>query len=166
MTNDDEAIFTGLTIEEARKRYPERRENPDDPSPLITTVFAIEGDGLVSAEYTKVTAVEPTRTNENPPITGRLMPSGKDYRPPPFWLKQLYREPSYEIEEGLVKLLDLFWQRRQAIKELVARRGHELSFGTYVVIYEDQPLYCLTSKTMERLAEFGGEWGLDIVDYR
>lgn len=166
MADDEEILETGLTLDEVRRRYPLRRDDPDEPRPLVTTRFRIEGAELSVAACTKAVGLPPTRWLDHPVTKGRWQPSGRPHVEQPYWLLERVRRPSHEIDRELTELLDLLWPQREAILALATSRGCELSFATSVTLWEDAAICSLGPRTLERLVFFKGEYSLEVFDYR
>lgn len=162
--NEKEILDTGLTLEVARRRYPEKERPIDDTRALITSSFFIEGEDLDLEACTRELGLQPTRV-VSAAIKGRWLPSGKANVVKPQWVVERKDQPSDDVNDELMKLLDLLWPRREAVIGWLKRTGHDAGFTTSVNIFNDRPLYCLSPKTLKRLAYFNVEWGLDIFDY-
>jgi hypothetical protein len=159
----DKMLYTGFKLSDL-PRLPARQD--DDPSPLITTLFYLEGDQLDPKLCTEALGVEPTAFDSSSALRpGVWVPSGRPNIRLPYWKLKLTKEKSYNIDEPLKRLLDMIWPRREAVIELIRETGYEASFTTTVTIYVDPPRYSLSGNILERLGFFGFDYGLDIYDY-
>jgi len=165
MKKENEVIFTGLTLAEARATYPRAAHDPDDPTPLITTIFWMGGEDLDPNAITKTLDLQPTRTEGQRRVYGYYLPSGAPHVKKPYWCIERTKQPSYEIDSELSLLLDQLWPKKDAIVGLLKRTGYTAALVVNVTIYKDRPLYCLSPATLQRLAFFGVEFTLDIFDY-
>jgi len=133
----------------------------EETRPLITNFFAITDMALDPGECTRIFGINPTVTREatvEVPFPGR----------PPIeasWSIRFDKEPSWEIEEGLRKILNIIWPQRDKIVEFLSTTGFSALFGTNVTIHASRPLYVLSPQTLEGMSYFGAEYGLDIFDY-
>jgi hypothetical protein len=132
---------------------------------LVTTSFEIEGDPLDIEACTQAVGLPPTRFSERPRQTGTSQPSGTPYAPTPFWSLEFGKEPADTIDDGLARILALLWDRRNEIRRFVETRELTASFTSTVSIYQDRPALELSAKTLERLAFFKVDYGLDVLDY-
>jgi len=71
----------------------------------------------------------------------------------------------YSINDAVEEVLSLIWDKREKIKTYVDKQGHHSSVSVSVKIYEDRPVYDLSSETIYRLAELGCSVDLDLFDY-
>jgi len=165
MKKEDEILATGMTLNEARVAYPRAPHDPENPSPLITTIFCMEGEGLNPRAITDALDLCPTSAEGREQVRGYWLPSGTPNLKKPYWCVERTKQPSYEIDSELSLLLDQLWSKRAAIVGLLKRRGYTAAFVVNVTIYKDRPLYCLSPATLQRLAFFGAEFALDIFDY-
>jgi len=132
-----------------------------DTSPLITSVFGIWGDQLNPAECTRAIGLTPTEVE----IKGQDRPEGRPPVPVTHWGITLEKRRSYSIEEPLSELLDLLWPQRERVVEFITSHPVSAAFSTNITINNDRPEYCLSPKTLQRLAYFKVEYCLDIFDY-
>ena len=159
---DEEILNLGLTLDELRERFPLRRRDPEDPGARICSTFFIENDIVDFVACTEAAGVEPTSMEERG-IRGHGLPSGKPNVLPASWRVEVVREPSRDIDECVASLLDLIHPRVRQIRRLVASRGYAAGFLTSVTVYDEAPFYGLSPSTLQRLAEFGLEWSLDVL---
>ena len=156
----DDAIRTGLTLDELRRRYPlEPRKDESHPGARISSTFTVEGMALDPSRCTEAIGLEPTEVK---PLRerGHHVPSGRPNVLPPSWTVKIVQEPSYEIDACLSALLDLVCPREQAIRRFVTGNHLWAGFRTWVVAWDDDPIYSLSATTIRRLAGFGYEWSL------
>lgn len=163
---EEEVLYTGLTLQDAREAHPLKTPEPGDPRPLITTRFEITADDLDPLECSKLLELEPTASAAIPQVKGKWFPSGRPHVVRPYWKLGFNKEPGDDINDGLSRLLDLLWPHREAVLQLTARPGYTAGFLTSVSIFEDRPVYGLGPETLRRLGFFGLPWGFDIFDYR
>lgn len=135
----------------------------EEARPLITNFFTITGKDLNIQECTRFLGLQPTETGET--IQKGTSVDGRTHFRDAFWSIEFTKEPSWEIEEGLIKILDILWPRRECVTAFLSTTGHSALFGTNVSIYASRPLYVLSPQTLSRMAFFETEWGLDIFDY-
>lgn len=158
----DETLNVGMSLDELQERFPLRRKDPEDSGARISTTLFIENETLDFVACTEAAGVEPTATNERG-IRGHWLPSGKTNVLPASWRVQVVHEPSLEIDPCLAALLDLVYPRVDEIRRLLVDRDYEAGFLTSVTVFDEEPLYELSSSTLRRLAAFGLEWCLDIL---
>jgi hypothetical protein len=159
----DEAINTGLTLDEVIKRYPLRRKDPKDPGARVVSKFWINGENLDQAACTAAVGVEPTQFLEQR-VRGRFMPSGRPNILPPSWSLKVVHEPTVDVGECLGELLSMLWPRCKEIKALLGCSRYSAGFNTHVIVFEYAPICELTPVTLSRLAEFGLNWGFSWQD--
>ncbi len=131
--------------------------------PLISTYFAVSGPSWDPEELTRVVQIAPTEVQKESRVRGTLFPSGEPNVVPPTWWLSFYQEPLFSIDEGLQRLLDLVWPKREIIKSYVSDHDLDAQFGTNVTITRERPLYSLEPPTLERLSYFGYRYMLDII---
>jgi hypothetical protein len=162
LSASDDILATGLTIGDVQRMFPLVRKAPDDPGARITTALWLTGEALDAAACTQAAGVAPTKVLEKR-IRGHFVPSGRPNVLDPSWMLEVCHEPSYDVDACVAALLALVHPRAKDIRELVAREGYRANFETSVTIFEDAPRYGLSASTLERLAAFGFDWGLDIL---
>ena len=133
-----------------------------DSRPLISSHFSIHGETLDPQDCTKTIGIIPTfagrkGTKRRPGSLVALQTS--------IWTVSFSKEPSYSTDEEISRLIDLLWPHRLKVREYLSSTGFEAGFGNSVTIYEDRPLYSLSSSTIQRIAVFGVDYGLDVFDY-
>ncbi len=132
--------------------------------PRITTFFAIGGEAVVPAECTARIGLEATDSCAESVRRGTLVPSGEPHFRHPFWCLELTKEALDSTDDGLRRLLERLWPRRERVRELLRETGWKAMFGSTVTINEARPVYELSADTIRRLAFFEVEYGLDIFD--
>ena len=156
--SNDESIYTGLTLDDVRKLYPIRRKSPENSGAHIRSQFFIIGETLERTACTAAVGMEPSEFLEQR-VQGQLMPSGRPNVLSPAWSLQVVREPSLDVDGCLGELLAMLWPKRKEIKAFLEASRYQAGFDTYVIVFEDTPVCELTPVTLERLAEFGLNWG-------
>ncbi len=68
-------------------------------------------------------------------------------------------------DDGLRRLLERLWPRREQVRQLLRETGWKAMFGTTVTITEARPVYELSGDTIQRLAFFEAEYTLDVFDF-
>lgn len=137
-----------------------------DVAPYISSIFVITGMELRPNECTTALNLIPTDFCAEAKLTGLMMPSGEPFRRKPFWSIDFVKQRSYSVDDELNRLIDVLWPRRREIVRFLKTTSNEAAFVTNVTIYHDRPRYELSPRTLQRLAYFGCEWGLDIFDFR
>ena len=158
---EDDILSIGLTLDEARTRYPLKRKDPTDPWARITSCFFITGDPLDLERCTKAAGTAPTSTREKR-ICGDLVASGRPNLFPAEWELAVVREPSVEVDACVEELLDLVSPRLRHIRRLLASCDYKAGFLTTVTVFDQTPILGLSADSLERLAAFGLDWYLDI----
>jgi hypothetical protein len=161
--SNDEAISTGLTLDEVAKLFPLRRKTTEDPGARVSSVFFISGETLDRSACTAAVGMEPSQFLGQR-IRGRFMPSGRPNILPPEWSLTVEHEPTLELDPCMAELLAMLWPRRSEIKTLLAGSGCAAAFGTHVIVFEFMPICTLTPTTLTRLAEFGLDWNFSWHD--
>lgn len=167
MAKDDLKVMdTNFSIDYLQERYLLKIPEPSDPSPRITSSFIIGGECLDLDLCSAFIGLTPTQTSAD----ARALPAavreiaakvGK-----PYWRIDLKRELSYDTNDGLSRLLEIIWPRRNEINEFVSRANLTSAFLSSVSIFYDRPVYSASSETIKKIAYLGAEWSLDIFDYR
>jgi hypothetical protein len=136
----------------------------DETCPQITSFFAIFDEDLDPEECTASLGLTPdvmTRAIK----TGVYLPGGKPHFKKASWEIRLDKEPAWEIETGLCKVIDTIWPHREKIIDYLSSTGFQAIFGSNVTIHASRPLYILSPETLGRMATLGAEFSLDIFDY-
>jgi hypothetical protein len=81
------------------------------------------------------------------------------------WLIRKSGRPFYSTDEAVNEILDAIWPARKAIREFAKLNAVDVGINCNVTIYEDRPAYELSTNTIDRLAQIGCGFGLDIFDY-
>jgi hypothetical protein len=134
----------------------------EEARPLITNYFTITGLSLDPRECTRLLGIEPTETSKV--VQRGTFLDGRPHVREAFWSIEFSKEPSWEIEGGLLRIIDILWPQRRKVVDLLSATGFDASFGTNVTIHASRPLYILSPQTLSRLSYFGAEYGLDIFD--
>ena len=132
-----------------------------DPRPLITSTFAIEGDTLDPEEVTRLIGVEPTETG----LIGMKRSAGRPDAPTSYWWLKIRKQPDYDIEPGIARILDILWPQREKVVRFLRGSDFAAIFTTGVSIYQDRPIYSLGPDTLRRLSYFDVRYCIDIFDY-
>ncbi len=76
-------------------------------------------------------------------------------------------EASHDVVSDAVdEVLDRVWSHREAIVRHAQQHGLRITLSCAVRIHTDAPEYSLAPRTIQRLAELGAEFVLDVFDYR
>jgi hypothetical protein len=59
----------------------------------------------------------------------------------------------------------MVWPHREKVRSFAREHNLSITLVCNVTIFDDRPVYELKPDTMEKLAWFGAEFGLDIFDY-
>ena len=135
----------------------------DDPTPIISSGFSISGTNLVPDECTKEMDLQPTSvglagTKRRPDALTTLRTS--------YWSISFSKEASYDLDEGLAKVLEIMWpKRRKVLGYLRAGSYDEVGFFSTVNIYVDRPLYRIRPDVLRHMAFFGVKYTFDVHDY-
>ena len=135
----------------------------EETRPLITNYFSITDFSLDPEECTRFLEIEPTETSKA--VQRGTFLDGRPHIRDAFWTIEFSKEPSWEIEEGLSKIIEILWPQRSKVVEFLSTTGFDASFGTNVTIYASRPLYVLSPQVLKEMSYFGAEYGLDIFDY-
>lgn len=133
--------------------------------PLITSRFVLAGLGLDPNICTSRISIIPTDYSSEEKVTGRNILTGEPYIKKPFWSLEFEKEPSDSIEDGLCKLLEILWPKRDNVTSLINSLDCYAGFTSSVTIYKDRPLYCIGPGVLSQMAYFNAEYCLDIYDY-
>jgi len=130
-------------------------------SPLITTEFYVAGDSLDPDACTRDLGIEPTEIwrQKRPDLIPRTDLSAVS------WIIRISKRPYYSVDEAVAEILDVIWPARQSVQEFVSKNAVDVGINCNVTIAVDRPVYELSRRTIERLADIGCEFGLDIFDY-
>ncbi len=133
----------------------------DESSPRINVSLWITGDGLDPMACTRHLGVVPTEVRVKGEARPRKLPPARSSS----WALDLKNQRLYSTDEAVALILAPIWPVRDQLKHFVEKHKLEVFVAVNVTIYEDRPVYELSTKTMEKLVEIGAEFGLDIFDY-
>jgi hypothetical protein len=136
-------------------------ESGTDRLPQISTLLWITGDGLDPDAWTR-TGLSPIDTG----LRGQYFPGKHWPVPETFWELGFRKKREDCIEGGLQKLLDSLWSRRASVSQGLQGPDVSGTFASNVTIRHIGASYCIGAETLERLAYFGIDYGIDIFDYR
>jgi len=132
-------------------------------APLISSAFSIEGKDFDPDECTKAIGIQP---NEIGRIGEKLRPDSLGTLKISFWSISFIKEATYDLDEGLVKVLETMWPKREKILEYLRVGSFDnAAFSSTVNIYVDRPLYRIRPEVLRRFAFFGVEYIFDVHDY-
>ncbi|SRR6266849_5432746 len=132
---------------------------PADETPLVEAAFIISGEGFDPHSCAAIFGLEPTAVS----VRGEPRPGKRPKAPSTSWSLGVRRR-AYSIDEVIEEVLDALWPRREAIKDFTQSASLKITFISHVKIFAERPQYCLSPATIERMAYFRAEFGLDIFD--
>ncbi|NJL27339.1 MAG: DUF4279 domain-containing protein [Thermoanaerobaculia bacterium] len=164
--DDDARAASKLAAEYLKKHHPLQFPDLTDVSPRITSSFIIQGQELDTFLCTSAIGLTPTGTSEDVKSLPAAIQKVARSIGGSYWRIDLEDEKSYDTDEGLVRLLEIVWPSREQIIRFCSRAHADIGFLSSVSIFHDRPVYTASAETIKKIAYLGGEWGLDIFDYR
>jgi len=128
-------------------------------APLIASAFVVSGKDFDPHCCTTAFGLRPTEVT----VRGELRPGKRPRAPSNSWYIEVQRD-AYSIDDVLKEVLDIVWPKREAIKVFTESASLRTTFVVDVKIYCERPEYSLSPATIERMAYFQAEFGLDIFD--
>lgn len=130
--------------------------------PLISSHFSIHGETFDPQDCTRAIGIEPTYARRK---GMKRRPGSLVALRTSVWTVSFSKVPSDSIDEEIARVIDILWPHQSKVLQFLSSTGLEAGFGNSVTIYEERPLYCLSASTIQRIAAFGVDYGLDIFDY-
>ena len=140
---------------------PSSEEDPTTVAPLLTTDFCISGWDFDPAICTTALGMEPSQVWRQ---TNKYI-LGQTRLPNICWSVGFTKRPLYSVSEAVDEVLDVIWSKRESIKQFSISEEFQVSIVCNVTIEDDRPVYDLSLKTIQCLAELGCDFCLDIFDY-
>lgn len=130
-------------------------------APLISTEFFVAGDSFDTEACTRLFGMNPTEVwrQKRQELVDRPDISNV------AWLIRKSKRPLYSVDDAVNEVLDVVWPARQAIRDFADQNAVDIGINCNVTIYEDRPVYELSRQSINRLAQIGCSFGLDIFDY-
>lgn len=80
------------------------------------------------------------------------------------WEYKLEKLETGSIDDAIRKVLDVFWEKKDSLRDFVADNKLSVAIVLYVFNEEMDPEYVISPNTMKRLAECGAELCMQLDD--
>jgi hypothetical protein len=128
---------------------------------LKATLY-VTGGSWDPEDCTTALGIRPTRTfrrGTSLRLRGHPAPDG-------VWFIDTEWTEVVSTDDAVARLVSQVWGSRSAIQQFCRKNNATIDVEVTVEIYDERPIFELTSGTMARLLRLGANFGIDIFDYR
>jgi hypothetical protein len=128
-----------------------------DSLPVAATGLSIEGETLDAERLVLSLAL---------PKTIEVKLAGRSRRSVPAVVIELGKRRPFTIDQCVSELLDILWPHRELISRALAEAAATGALMLSVWIHKERPVYSLSADSLQRLAELGVAYQLEVYDSR
>ena len=133
----------------------------DSSAPKITVWFVIAGDDFDAEACTAAIGIQPSSIWRQQRAELRERSDLNKMN----WSFGVEKISDYSTDAVVKSVLDDVWPRRDAINKILGDNQLSAVLCCNITIYEDRPVYELSTDTMRRLVDLNAEFLMDIYDH-